>query len=113
MGLTTVSTGATIRAVDFDQFYNVLQQPSGGQEAGHYFLADNSYASGGTISLYLPSLSRTSSPVSVSIDSSDTAPSGITSVTTNNLTSGGFQVNSASTAITTNAIVGGKYTIQF
>lgn len=115
MSLTPVVTGATIYATDFDQFYNVLQQPSGGQEKGHYLIGGNAYTASANLSLYLPCLSRTSVPVSVSIDTADVAPSNMTTPTTARLTHGGFQVtgNGSSSGAQLVCKAAGNYTVQW
>ena len=113
MPLSTVVNGATISHLDLDQAINVLQQPSGGQEKGKYHLAGNSYVSGGFISLYEESLSRNSVPVSVSIDTADTAPTNINAPAALKLTANGFQVHATSTGIVTSANAAGNHTLQY
>jgi hypothetical protein len=94
----------------------VLKQSSGGTESGKYFLAGEIYANGAVISQYMQSLSRTSVPVSVSIDESIQAhTSGMTATpSTGQLTSAGFQVFTLSTTgPTQNARAGGNFTITW
>ena len=92
----------------------VLERNSGDTESGHYFCSGWSNAAGDLIQAYIPSLSRTSTPVSVSIDQADKAATNVNAPTTGFLTSGGFQVWTTSTsAQVTNLQVGGNWTIQF
>ena len=114
MALYTVTTGNTILAADVNQLENVLQRSSCQIEAGAYFMAGGVYTNTAYVSSYVASLSRISTPVSVSLDTSIQAPAGnISSVTANNLTFGGFQCFAQCSAANTNARAGGLYTIQF
>ena len=113
MSLTLVVNGANVFATDVNQVVNVLQQPSGGQEHGHYFLGGNAYTSSARISTFVKSISRTSVPVSVSIDTADVAPSNLGSPTTDNVVAGGFHVLTTSTGTHTNCNTAGNYTLQY
>jgi len=115
MALTLANAGDTVQPAVINQFINVLQQPSGGQEAGHYYLAMAGYTTNATVSEYVMSLSRTSVPVSVSIDSADQAANGLSGATpsTDHLTMGGFHVFNHTNAAHTDPNQGGNYTIQF
>jgi hypothetical protein len=116
MALSTVITGGQINAGDVNQLVNVLQQPGGGQEKGKYFLAGAIYGNGALVTLYMPSLSRNSAPVSVTIDEADQLhTAGINAAPiTGQLTAGGFQIYTLSTTgPTQNARAGGNYTIQY
>lgn len=116
MALTIVVTGATINASDLNQTINVLQQPSGGQEKGKYFMAGPVYANGAVVAEYVGSLSRGATPLSVTIDEADQAHTGGLNATptTAQLTASGFQVFSLSTTgPNVNARAGGGYTIQY
>ena len=113
MSLHTVTVGGTIQAGDVNQFTNVLQEPSGGTQAGKYWLAGASYVKNALISQYIESLSRGATPVSVSIDTADNAPSHMGSPSTDNLTGNGFQVFAFSTGVFTSCNAAGNFTINF
>lgn len=108
-----VGTGQTINAADINQLAVVLQRPSGSQESGKYFLVDSSYATGATVGDYVGSISRGATPVSVTIDTLDVAPSNCNTPTTDHLTSNGFRVSTTSTGIATSVQVAGGYTISY
>lgn len=94
----------------------ILEQNSGGAESGIYFLAGSVYSSGAVIAQYMQSLSRTTVPVSVSIDESiQVHTAGLNATpSTGQLTNGGFQVFSLSTTgPNPNARAGGTWTIQY
>jgi hypothetical protein len=91
---------------------NVFNQPSGGTETGRYLIAGAASINGSVISGYIVSLSRVSTPVSVSFDTSD-GSSNANTPTTAHLTSNGFQISATSTSGNINAAVGGAWTIQF
>ena len=114
MALYTVTFGQVSSPTDLNQVVNVLQQPSGGQEKGKYWLAGGSYAVNAVISTYMPSLSRNTVPVSVSADTADFSPTSCNAPTTDHLSANGFHVWTNSTAITTNNLnVAGNWTIQY
>lgn len=113
MSLYTVVTGNTIAAQDINQVINVLQEPSGSSEVGQYWLAGSSYAANALISQWIQSQSRTSTPVSVSIDESIQAPSNCGTPSVSNLKSSGFQLYAFGSGVFTSANVAGVYTIKF
>jgi len=114
MPLNTVTTGNTILAADINQVVNVLQRASGQTEVGKYMLEGNFYVSGAFVSVYIPSLSRGATPVSLVIDTADNAPSAnLNAPSTDHLTASGFHVFSTSTAISANQFCAGNYTIQY
>lgn len=92
---------------------NVLQRPAGGQEAGKYICIGSGYATNAVVSCCIVSISRGATPVSVSVDTVDTAPTGVGSPSTGHLTSSGFQVFAAATGAGTNIGCAGNYTIQY
>ena len=103
-----------IAAAFLNNLEAVLERNSGDTEQGHYFLSGWSNASGDLLQVYIVALSRTSVPISVSIDQSDKAPTNVATPSTGQLTSGGFQIYTTSTsAQVTNLQVGGLYTIQW
>lgn len=109
MALPAVN-GNTIFAMDLYQ----LCQPSGQSEHGKYFLSGWSNANGDLIQVYIPSQSRASTPISVTIDTADQAATNVAAPSTNHLTSSGFQVYTTSTSAQTNNLqVGGNYTIAY
>lgn len=113
MSLYTVTSGNTIQAQDVNQIIDVLQQPSSGQEKGHYFVAGTTTANNLLFSGYVASLSRNATPVSVTLDTSDHSPQNCNAPSYNYLTQGGFQVYTRSTASSGDVNVGGNYTIQY
>jgi hypothetical protein len=113
MALNTVVTGNTVLASDVNQLVQVLQRASSQTEAGKYYIIGWGSASGDNIGHYCGSLSRVSTPVSVSVDTADVAVSNINSPSTTDLTSGGFEIFSTTTGAATNAHVAGNTTIQF
>lgn len=109
MSLPAVA-GNTLLAADLYQ----LCQPSGGQEKGKYFLEGNFYVSGAYCTCFIPSLSRGSTPISLSIDTADNAPtSHLNAPSNDHLTASGFHIYSTSTAISANEYCGGNYTISY
>lgn len=108
MALPAVA-GNTMLASDF----YVIGQPSGGTEAGKYYLGGWAGAGSDTISMYIRSSSQGSVPVSVSIDTADQAPSNMGSPSTGNLTKFGFQIFSTSSGAATNCHAAGNSTISY
>jgi len=103
-----------ISAAFLNAIENVFEQSAGGTETGKYFLQGQGYTSLANYGNYMESLSRTTVPVSVTIDQADQAPTGGANTPgAQNLTSNGFlvffTVGSASSAAKT----GGNFTIQY
>jgi len=113
MSLTAVASGAVINHGDVNQLINVLQQPSGGQEAGHYKLEFSAYTANAVISCNILTLSRGSTPVSLSVDTADDAAVNIGAPSTTHLTSGGARIKATATAAGNIAHEGGNYTMQY
>jgi hypothetical protein len=114
MSLSTPVNGGTVQASDISQLVKVLQETSGSTEVGKYYLQGGGNVSGWVVSNYMVSLSRTSVPVSVSIDTADQAPAASAGTPTAiQLTFGGFQVQFAVTAVTNTARAAGNSTIHF
>jgi hypothetical protein len=111
--LNVAVQGAVIQASDFTQCSNILQQPSGGQETGKYFLGGSSPSTGETIGWYVCSLSGQSVPVSVSIDTADVSATNLNAPSTSRLSSGGFVVDATTTGTNTDCNVAGNYTLQY
>jgi hypothetical protein len=109
----TVSNGNTIQSLDINQCVNVLQRPSGSTETGKYHLGFSSYTNTALGSLYMPSLSRGASPVSLTLDETDQAHNNCGAVQNDKLTANGFHVYSFGSGTFTSANVGGNYTIQY
>lgn len=112
-GLYLITQGSTLLAQDVNQALAILQQPAGGQETGKYYLSGNLYTAGAFIGVYIYSLSRVSVPVSVSIDTTDTAPTNINAPATSVLTHSGFDVGANCAALTPSGNAGGGYTITY
>jgi hypothetical protein len=113
MSLSTPVNGGTVQASDIAQLVKVLQETSSSTEAGKYYIIGWGSASSDSIGTFFVSLSRTSTPVSVAIDTADVAASNINAPSTTNLKPAGFLVFSSSTGATTNAHVAGNTTINF
>lgn len=114
MSLTAPRSGDTVFPATVNTIVNILQQPSGGQDTGHYWISGNNYSSTLTQSAYIVSRSRNVTPVSLSIDTTDGAPSDLGSPATGQLTQGGAQIYAVANAIAaTNVSVGGVYTWQY
>ena len=113
MALYPVTTGNTVLAADLNQLIGVLQRSSGTTETGKYYNAGWSSAVNDKVVCYIPSLSRNSVPVSVTIDTVDTPPTGVNSPTTSHLTANGFAVEASATGSGVNIGVGGNYTILY
>lgn len=93
---------------------NVLAQPSGGTESGSYFLQGNGTVVGAVVSSWITTLSRVSTPVSVSIDTTRVAPTtGANTPAAPILYPGGFQVMFTLNSSSNTARCGGNYTVQF
>ncbi len=113
MALTTATTGSAILASDLNQLVYTLQKATGMTETGSYYLGFNSYVNNALGSLYMPSLSRNSTPASVSIDTSLQSPSNCSSPGASNLNANGFQITATGTAITANAHCAGNFVITY
>lgn len=113
MALTTINNGAVSNITDVNQYINMLQQPSGGSETGRYFLSGACYTTGATLAKHHKSISQFSTALSVSIDTSVQAASGLNAPTTNFVDAKGFKVTATSTGTNTNAKVGGVYTLSY
>lgn len=113
MALNLVNTGNTILAADINQLVNVLQRSSGQTETGRYYIAGFATASSQTLNCYIPSQSRNSTPVSVTLDTSDLSPVGVGTPAPAHVSSAGFTIGTTSTGSGTNIGAGGNYTIQY
>lgn len=113
MSLNTVTTGNTILAADVNQLVYVLQRQTGQTEAGQYKFAGSSYASGCWLGTYIPSLSRNTTPVSASLDTSIGLSTGLNTPSVSSLGASGFLVFSTSSTTNTTLLAGGNYTIQY
>ena len=108
-----VQTGFVFNAQDINQLAVILERPSGSQESGKYFLVDSAYATSATIGDYVGSISRGAVPVSVTVDTSDQAPSNCNSPTTDHLTSSGFRISTTSLGQFASVQVAGGWTISY
>ena len=114
MALNTVTTGSTVLAADVNQLVQVLQRGSGQTEAGKWFLFSGGYQNAWIVSQYIVSLSRNSTPSSVTIDTADQAPTQAAQTpATQNLTANGFVVDYAVNGLSNTSRAGGNYTIQY
>lgn len=113
MAFTTVVTGQVIQTVDFTQFAQVFNRLPGQSETGHYMVAGQTYIAGAYISTYVSSHSRGPVPVSVSINTADSAPSGLNTPTASNVSYAGFLVKATGTATNLSVNAGGVWTLQY
>lgn len=114
MSLTLIANGVLSDASQVDQIIYVLQRQSGQAEAGKYFLQGQGYTSLANFGNYMPSLSRTSTPSGVTIDTADQAPTGGANTPgAQNLTSSGFLVFFTTGGTASAAKCGGNYTIAY
>lgn len=90
----------------------VLARPSGDTETGKYGIDTCSYANTSHLGCYTPSISRTSVPVSVSIDSAD-ALVNTGGVSTNHLTANGFATDGTASGPNLSVQCFGNYTINY
>jgi hypothetical protein len=108
---SNVSPGDTIAAAIINAALYQFQQPAGGQEIGHYWIGGNAYTNGAFLSCIVGTQNRYSTPVAMSIDTSDNTPStqapGVT-----HAVAGGAQVVAQANA---GAVLecGGIFTVQF
>lgn len=91
---------------------NVFSQPAGGTEVGSYYLTGNGNQNA-SIGYWVGSLSRGSTPVSVTLDASLQGAFNCNGAQTDHLTSNGFHVYTQLTATVNAANVGGNWTIQY
>lgn len=90
----------------------VLARPSGDTETGCYGIDTSSYSSPAHFGEYVSTISRTSVPVSVSVDTSIILfNSG--GVSTNHLTANGFGVDGTSNATSLSTQAFGNYTVSY
>lgn len=113
MALNTVTTGNTVLASDVNQLVNVLQRAASQTESGAYALNLWGSANGDSMGYGVSTLSRVSTPVSVSVDTSLQSPASCNTPSTSLLTASGFQVRTTTTGASTNASVAGLYTVQY
>lgn len=102
-----------ISAAFLNNLEAILIQPSGGSETGKYFIGEGAYTTSAVVGQYISSLSRTSVPASVTINTADATPPGGASLSTAHLSHSGFQAFITVTAANTNAFYGGTYTLNY
>ena len=90
----------------------VLARPSGDTETGKYFIDTSAYANATHMACYIPSLSRTSVPVSATVDTSDNL-SNCGGVSTSNLTANGLRVGGTAAGPNLGVAAAGNYTINY
>lgn len=113
MTLVLVNPGDTFSAQVINQAINVLEQPTGGQEIGRYRIEGSAYNASAIVSCPVQTLSRNASPVSLSIDTSDVAPSNLNTPSTGHLTQGGGQIFASATGIAQECKAAGVYTMSY
>lgn len=113
-GPFTNSVPPGISASFLNAVESVLSRGSGDTETGKYIIEGNAGTASYFISSYIPSLSRSATPVSITIDTADIAAASLTSgPTAQNLTANGFQVVGQTSGNVSDARGGGNYTIHF
>lgn len=111
--LGTPVTGQTISASVINAILYALQRPTGQQEVVKYFVYGAGYVNNAVISAYARTTSRFSTPVSCTLDISDSVPVQLNqNPTANHLTSGGVQVY-ALAKLVNSASAGGQAFIQY
>jgi len=115
MSLTDVVAGDQINASDINQALNILQQPSGGVEAGSLEIDGWAGASGDQLSIYLSSRSRGATPVSLTISTSYfDGPTNInTPLNYSHLDANGVQIWQTSNAANASCHVGTTFTWNY
>lgn len=114
MALSLISNGTLSDASNINQVIYILQRQATQQETGKYFLQGQGYTSLANFGNYIPSLSRTSTPSGVTIDTADQSPTaGTNSPGAQNLTANGFLVFFTTGGAVSSARAGGNTTIQF
>lgn len=91
----------------------VFVQPSGGTETGSYWFQMATYAVSAIVGVYIPTLSRGTAVVSVTIDTSILAPVGLNTPTVIFSNANGFYVGASGTGTSLTPRVGGAWTVQY
>lgn len=97
----------------FNNIERVFVQPSGGTETGTYWVEQGSNSSGWNIGVYIPTLSRGTTVVSVAIDTAILGATGVGAPSVPYSGSSGFYVMAASTGPSGTTRVGGNWTVQY
>lgn len=115
MALYQVLLNQNIEPQDINQSVNILQQPSGGTESGTFEVAGGTGAAGWTLSCYIASRSRGSTPLSVTINTPYTdGPNAVnTPMSVSHLDANGVQIWTTSNAANVNCHVGSTFTWQY
>lgn len=114
MTLQSYNAGDTFNTNTINQLVNVLLEPSGGQETGHYEIEGPVYTTTASfLSGPIVTLSRTSVPVSASVDQSDDSATKLNAPTTGHLTSGAMQIYAQANSTGTTGHVGGIFVVQY
>lgn len=113
MAQPPVSAGQTFLPAIMNNLISYCQQPSGAQETSKYIIEGNSYLSGCYITCAIPTWSRTSVPVSATVDNADLAPTNCGAPSIGHLTAGGAQIYVQTNAIAADVVCGGNVTFQY
>jgi hypothetical protein len=113
VGPFTNGAGPGISKAFLDGVEAVLARPSGDTETGKYYLEFGQSGANYYTSDYISTISRTSVPVSVSINTATIAPTGLNSPATALLDSNGFEVKASATGNVSDGRVGGAWTVQY
>jgi hypothetical protein len=102
-----------ISAAFLNNVENVFKQSSGGTETGTYWFSQGTYTTSAQVGVYIPTLSRGTAVVSVTIDTSILVATGLNPPSV--LFSGpqGFFVGANGTGTSLTARVGGLWTVQY
>lgn len=115
-GPFTDGSSPGISASFLNSLESYLRQNTGATETGKYFLAGSIYTNNALVSDFLRTISQGTTISSVTIDTTDQAPTGGMTATPSigGLGNGGFQAYSlATTGPNTNGRCGGSWTAQF
>jgi hypothetical protein len=107
------TTPPGVSAVFLNGIESVLARGVGETETGKYVLNAGLYQTGAFVSEYRSTISRTSVPVSVVIDTADLAPVSINAPSTGFLTANGFQTYSTATGAGLNCRCAGNTTVTY
>lgn len=103
-----------INATFLNNLEKFLRRSSGDTEGARWFLAAASYTTGAVGNVYIRTTSMGTTPVSVSIDTTDAAPGGNSGTpSTAHLSAYGFQIFEFSTGTNVNSLCGGVYVVQY
>ena len=102
-----------LSATFFNNIENVFKQSSGGTETGTYWFEMATYATNAQVGVYIPTLSRGTTVVSVTIDTSILGATGLNAPAVIYSGPSGFFVGANGTGASLTPRVGGAWTVQY